>query len=168
MRFAMKFASLTVLAMLVTSSAYAAENQSTTFLKKAIQGNFAEVQMGELAQEKGTKDNVKQFGQMLNDDHSAANVKAIDAAKSMDVMPPDGPSAKQKADYEKMSKLSGTRFDSEFAKHMVADHEKDIAEYKKAAKKDDAAGQYAKAQLEVLQKHLDTAKSLKSNKTSDR
>ena len=51
---------------------------------------------------------------------------------------------------------------------MVADHQKDIAEYNKAAKKADAAGDYAKGQIDVLQKHLDTAKSLSSSETSGR
>lgn len=164
----MKLASLTIVAMVFASPVYAGENQSSTFLKKAIQGNFAEIEMGKLAQQNGATEDVKQFGQMLNDDHSAANQKALDAAKSMDVTPPDSPSKKQRSDFEKMSKLSGARFDSQFAKHMVADHEKDIAEYKKASKRDDAAGNYAKAQIEVLQKHLDTAKLLKTTKSSRR
>jgi putative membrane protein len=48
------------------------------------------------------------------------------------------------------------------------DHEKDIAEYKKGAKQADAAGEYAKGQIDVLQGHLQAAKSLKSTKTSNR
>jgi putative membrane protein len=123
--------------------------------------------MGKLAQQNGHNEDVKKFGQMLNDDHSAANQKAIDVAKSMGTAP-DGPSAKQKADYNKMSKMSGAQFDRSFATHMVADHEKDIAQYKKESKQADAAGEYAKGQLDVLQKHLQTAKSLKSSKTSSR
>ena len=51
---------------------------------------------------------------------------------------------------------------------MVAYHQKDIAEYKKAAKQSDAGGEYAKAQIDVLQKHLENAKSLRSSKTSNR
>jgi putative membrane protein len=51
---------------------------------------------------------------------------------------------------------------------MVADHNRDISEYKKAAKNTDAAGEYAKREIDVLQKHLDTAKSLSSKKTSSR
>jgi hypothetical protein len=47
------------------------------------------------------------------------------------------------------------------------DHEKDIAEYKKGAKQADAAGEYAKGQIDVLQGHLQAAKSLKSTKTSN-
>jgi putative membrane protein len=146
----------------------AAEKPSQAFLKKAIEGNYAEVQMGQLAQKNGQSDGVKKFGQMLSDDHSAANQKAMDAAKSMGVTPPDGPNAKQKADYEKMSKMTGAQFDKQFATHMVADHQKDIAEYKKESKQSDAAGDYAKGQIDTLQKHLDTAKSLSSNKTSSR
>ena len=127
--------SLTVLALHLATSAQAAEMPSQSFLKKAIQGNYAEVEMGKLTQQYGQSDNVKNFGQMLQADHTAANEKAIDAAKSMGAAPPDGPNAKQKADYDKMSKMSGPQFDRDFATHMVADHQKDIAEYKKASKK---------------------------------
>lgn len=164
----MKTTSLAILAVFVASTAYAAETPSQAFLKKAIEGNFAEVQMGQLAQQKGQKDDVKRFGQMLSDDHSAANQKAIDAAKSMGVTPPNGPNAKQKAEYDKLSKKSGPQFDREFAMHMVVDHERDIAEYKKEAKQSDAAGEYAKGEIDVLQKHLDTAKALRSGKTANR
>jgi putative membrane protein len=161
--------SVTILSILLGCSAHAAEKPNAVFLKKAIEGNFAEIEMGKLAQEKGQAGSIKQYGQMLSTDHSAANEKAADAAKSMGVTLPDGPNAKQKADYDKMSKESGSRFDGAFAKHMVMDHQKDIAEYKKAAKQNDAAGNYAKSQIDVLQKHLDAAKSLRTNgKTSDR
>jgi len=164
----MKSTSLALLAALLASSAYAAEKPSQAFLKKAIEGNFAEIEMGKLAQQNGQNENVKKFGQMLSDDHSTANEKAIDVAKTIGVTPPDGPNPKQKADYNKMSKMSGAQFDRDFAAHMVADHEKDIAEYKKEAKQADAAGAYAKDQIDVLQKHLQAAKSLKSSKTSSR
>jgi putative membrane protein len=164
----MKSISLVLFAAFLTSTAYAAEKPSQAFLKKAIQGNFAEVEMGKLAQQNGQNDNLKKLGQMLIDDHSAANQKAMEAAKSMGVTPPDGPNAKQKADYDKMSKMSGAQFDHDFAAHMVADHEKDIAHYKKEAKQTDAAGQYARSQIDVLEKHLQTAKSLKSGETSSR
>jgi putative membrane protein len=157
-----------ILAMFLASSAYAAEKPSQTFLKKAIEGNYAEVEMGKLAQQNGQSEDVKKFGQVLTDDHTAANQKAMDAAKQLGVTPPDGPNAKQKSDYDTMAKMTGARFDRDFAKHMVTDHQKDIAEYKKEAKQTDAAGEYAKGEIDVLQKHLDTAKSLRTSKTSSR
>jgi putative membrane protein len=164
----MKPVSIAIVALFAASTAFAAEKPSQRFLKKAIEGNYAEVEMGKLAQQNGQSDELKKFGQMLSNDHSAANQKAMDAAKAIGMTPPDGPNAKQKADYEKMSKMTGARFDREFAAHMVADHQKDIAEYKKETRQSDAAADYAKNQVDVLQKHLDTAKSLKSSKTSSR
>ena len=133
------------------------------FLMKAIEGNFAEVQMGELAQKNGQSAEVKSNGQMLQQDHGAANQKAMDAAKKLGVNAPSAPSSKQKADYEKMAKTQGAAFDKAFAHHMVMDHNKDIAEYKRAANKDDDAGRYAKESLPVLEKHLQTAQSLQKN-----
>ena len=61
--------------------------------------------------------------------------------------PPGGPNAKQKADYDKMAKMSGADFDKMFATHMVADHQKDIADYKQEAKMKDAAGGYAAGEV---------------------
>ncbi|UPK31238.1 DUF4142 domain-containing protein (plasmid) [Bradyrhizobium sp. 195] len=144
------------------ANASAKNKPSEAFLKKAIQGNFAEVGMGDLAQQNGQSDGVRSYGKMLATDHAAANQKALDAANSLGMNPPSGPNAKQKADYNKMSKMSGAGFDKIFATHMVADHKKDIAEYKKAAKNKDAAGEYASGQIDTLQKHLDAAKSLKA------
>ena len=160
------FLSLGTAALLAIAiaNASAKDKPSETFLKKAIEGNFAEVSMGDLAQKNGQSEDVKSYGKMLSTDHAAANQKAMDAAKGMGMNPPTGPNAKQKADYDKMSKMSGTAFDKMFATHMVADHRKDIAEYKKATKNKDAAGEYAAGQIDTLQKHLDTAKSLKPDK----
>src|SRR5207249_12009446 len=132
----------------------AKDKPSETFLKKAIEGNFAEVSMGDLAQKNGQSDDVKSYGKMLSTDHAAANQKAMDAAKGLGMNPPSGPNAKQKADYDKMSRMSGVNFDKTFATHMVADHQKDIAEYKKASRIKDAAGEYAAGQIDTLQKHL--------------
>ena len=68
--------------------------------------------------------------------------------------------------YDRMSKLSGENFDRQFAKDMVEDHKKDIKAYEKEAKKNDAAGAYAKEALPTLHKHLDTAQSLSGAATT--
>ena len=141
--------------------------QAQKFLKEAIEGNFAEVQMGQLAQKQGSSDGVRSFGQMLEKDHSDANKKAVEIANSVGMSPPTQPSKKQKADYDKMSKMSGSQFDKAFATHMVADHKKDIKEYERASKLKDAAGPYATETLPVLRKHLDAAQALNNAKTAN-
>jgi putative membrane protein len=155
---------LIAVATLFSTSALAQDKASQKFITEAIEGNFAEVQLGELAQKNGQSEEVKTYGKMLVTDHSAANEKARPAATGVGVTsPPNGPNAKQKADYDKMAKLKGAAFDKAFAEHMVKDHQKDIGEYQKASKKQDAVGQYAQATLPTLQKHLDDAKALQKS-----
>jgi putative membrane protein len=156
------------LASPMSAPALAQDKASQKFLTEAIQGNFAEVAMGQLAQQNGERSDVKAYGQMLATDHAGANQKATEAAKAINVTPPTGPSDKQKADMAKMEKQKGAAFDKAFAHHMVADHKKDIAAYQKESKKTDAAGQYAKDTLPTLQKHLESAQALEKNKSAAR
>lgn len=163
------FAAPLAIALLLSSAALAQDKASQKFLTDAIEGNLAEVQMGQLAQKSATREDVRSFGKMLETDHSQANTKAKSAASQLGVTPPTSPNAKQKTDYDRMSKLSGARFDEEFIKHMVADHKKDVSEYEQEAKKKDAAGAYASEALPTLRKHLETVQSLSaSNRTGQR
>jgi putative membrane protein len=153
---------------LIASAAYAPpawakDPAGKTFITKAIQGNLAEVQMGQLAQEKSQNGDVKAFGQQLVTDHNDANSKATAVANDLGVTPPQEPSKKQQADYNKLSKLSGDAFDKQFARHMVMDHKKDISEYKADSKKKDPTASYASDTLPTLQKHLEMAQSLTKN-----
>jgi|1186.fasta_scaffold444321_1 putative membrane protein len=154
---------LGVAAALICSiaGASAKDTPSQKFIMKAVEGNLAEVQMGQLAQQNGASDGVRSFGQMLQQDHSAAAQKSSAVASQLGVTPPTEPNKKHKAMHDKMAKLSGDKFDKAFASEMVKDHKKDIADYKKAAKmQNDPAGAYANDTLPTLEKHLETAQSL--------
>ena len=110
-----KFSVAVVFAMLFGLPSFAQDAGSQKFLKEAIEGNLAEVEMGKLSQKQGASEGVRAFGQMLEKDHSDANQKATAVAKSVNIAAPTAPDKKQKADYDKMSKLSGAKFDNEFA-----------------------------------------------------
>jgi putative membrane protein len=159
--------SLTIMAAaaaLLATPALAKSPPGQGFLTKAIQGNLAEIQMGQLAQEKGQSDDVKAFGQQLVKDHTEANQRATAVAAQMGVTPPAEPSTKQKADYNRMAKLSGAAFDKQFKTHMVADHKKDIREYQADTKKSDPTAAYASQTLPALEQHLQMAQALGSAK----
>lgn len=135
------------------------------FMKKAIAGNLAEIKVGELAQQKGATRGVRQFGQVLEQDHSKANQQAMTAASSMGVTPPSAPTPKEQRIYEHLASLSGTKFDRAFVKAMVKDHKKDIAKYTKEAKTSNSpASNYAETVLPDLHKHLRMAESLERNR----
>lgn len=148
-------------AILATPLALAANSKSDAFMQKAIEGNLAEIKVGQLAQQKGATDGVRHLGAVLEQDHSAANSQAMTAASSMGVTPPSQPSAKERAEYQHLASLSGNRFDQAFVKAMVKDHKKDIAAFRKEAKAGSGpAASYAKASLPTLRKHLQLAESL--------
>jgi len=151
--------------ILLGSVAAASAKSNQEFLTDAIQGNLVEISMGQLAQKNGGSDGVRSFGQMLVQDHSVANEKATSLAQTQDVTPPTEPEAKQ---YDRLSKLNGQAFDEKFAKHMVADHKKDIKEFEKQAKGSDDVASFAKDTLPTLKKHLQTAQSLESGKSAQK
>jgi putative membrane protein len=139
-----------------------ADKDSQKFIKNAIEGNMAEVDVGKLAQEKGKSDAVKKYGAMLVSDHGKANEEAKSVAQNVGVEPPSGASIGEQATYLKLKVLSGDTFDKSFANTMVSDHQKDIKEYQKASGKNDAVGEYAKKTLPTLQKHLQEAQQLQA------
>jgi putative membrane protein len=163
------FAAIIAASLAPAAAMAAASKADKTFITDAIQGNLAEIQMGQLAQQKGQNDAVKSFGQMLVSDHQANNQKATQLANQLGVTPPTEPSAKQRAAYDKLSKASGAAFDRQFAQMMVMDHKQDIAKFQREAKKTkDPLGQYASDSLPVLKKHLAAAEKIESGKSASR
>jgi putative membrane protein len=134
------------------------------FAQKAAQGGMAEVQLGQMAAQKGTNADVKAFGQQMVDDHTKANddLKSVAAKENMTL--PSGLSAKDQALQSKLQNLSGEQFDRAYMKAMVKDHEEDVKEFQKEANdgKDPQIKDFASRTLPVLQGHLDKAKSVDS------
>lgn len=130
------------------------------FLTEALQGDLAEVKMGDLAQQKGQSDRVKEFGQTLVKDHGAHAKTLQQLGQQVGFTLPSEPSAKQKAEHDRLGKLSGAQFDREFAKLMIDDHRKDIAKYQAEAKKSGPIGTMAKQTIPTLQQHLQMAQEL--------
>ena len=135
----------------------------TQFAKKAAQGGMAEVKLGQLAQEKGTSDSVKKFGQRMAEDKAGDELKRAAAQENISL--PDDISAKDKATYDSLSKLSGAAFDRAYARDMVRDHEEDIADFNKEANsgKNGAIKDFATQTLATLQDHLKEAKEMRQN-----
>lgn len=143
-------------------SAQKASKADQKFLKEAVQGDLSEVNMGKLAQQNGASDDIKQYGQMLEQDHGQHLQKAQQLAQQMGVTPPTEPMAKSKKVYDRLSKEQGARFDKAFARAMVKDHKEDIAKYEKEAKSKGPLGTFAQETVPTLQKHLKSAQEIES------
>jgi putative membrane protein len=147
--------------MFCAGTAMAASNDQN-FATKAAQGGLAEVQAGQLAQQKATDAQVKQFGQTLVQDHTAANQELQQIAKAKGLSLPQQPSEDQKSELKKLQGLSGKQFDQQFVQGEIQDHQKTIALFQQEANsgKDGTLKSYAEKGLPMLRRHLQIAQSL--------
>src|SRR5213075_454472 len=145
------------------STAKAGAVSDSQFVTKAAQGNMAEVALGKMATEKSQNDDVKKFGQMMVDDHSKAEQELEGVASKNNLQVPKEVGAEQKAEQQRLEKLSGAAFDRAYMQMMVKDHVKDVAEFKKEANSTAANSDlrdFAKRTYPTLENHLTQAKAV--------
>jgi putative membrane protein len=126
-------------------------------LGKLHHSNVREIRMGEMAREHGKSKDVKDFGNTLVKDHTAADTKVSKLAKEENI---DLAAKTPEAGANDMN--MSPNFDTEFAKTMLEDHKKDIAEVEKArdATSDAKLKSLLKEILPVLKKHETIAQKL--------
>jgi len=132
------------------------------FLKNAAIDNVAETEMGQLAQQKASSTEVKQFGARMVKDHSAANDRLKTLAAAEHVALPTELDAKHKDEKASLAKLTGKEFEKAYMTLMVQDHTKAVQKFQKEASSASAKSvqQFAKTTLPTLQEHLKQAKSI--------
>jgi putative membrane protein len=134
----------------------------STFVKKAAQGGLAEVELGQLAAQKASTEEVRKFGQRMVDDHTKANEQLKQVAAEKNIELPQQLDAKDKAMKARLEKLSGEQFDRAYMKDMVKDHQKDVAEFQRASNvaNDPAIKNFAQQSLPTLKDHLKEAQKI--------
>lgn len=133
------------------------------FVMDAAIGGMMEVQAGQLAQQNGQSQRVKDFGNMMVTDHSKANDELKSLVSSSGItIPASLPADKQKM-LDQMKNQKGAAFDKHYVSMMVDDHQKDVAKFKKESTgaKDAQLKNWAGNTLPVLQKHLDSIQAIK-------
>lgn len=150
------------------SSTTSASPSDAKFLKEAADGGMAEVELGQLASQKASSSDVKQFGQRMVEDHGKANDELKQLATQKHVDLPAEPSAKHKATKARLEQLSGEQFDKAYVADMIKDHKKDVGDFQKesTSAKDPDVKNFAAKTLPTLQDHLKQVQSLSSGSKS--
>jgi putative membrane protein len=142
------------------------------FVKRALQGGMAEVQLGQLTLQKSNNDQVKQFAQRMIDDHTKLGDEMKPVAQQLGVSDPNGVSKKDRATMAKLQALSGTAYDEAYIRDMVKDHKQDLTEFQTEAASGqdqtvkDAASQGSKVIAQHLQMIQQIAKDQNVNMAS--
>ncbi|MFN2529876.1 MAG: DUF4142 domain-containing protein [Pyrinomonadaceae bacterium] len=133
------------------------------FLTTIAPDGMAEVELGRLAAQKGQSADVKRFGQRMVMDHTKANNEVKQLAKSKSVTLPAELTAEQKANRDRLNKLSGADFDREYITLMVEDHDKAVSAFQDEAQSgsDAEIKAFATKTLPTLQEHQRMAKDIR-------
>jgi len=93
-----------------------------------LAANAVDSTAGELAQQKGTNAEVKQFGQTMVTDHGGVNKQAVALATKLNLTPEQNPTSQQLTQGGEQSRtqlngLSGAAFDRAYIDHEVEYHQ---------------------------------------------
>jgi putative membrane protein len=134
------------------------------FMQHAAVGDLAEIQLGQLAQQKASSPAVKSFAARMVKDHSSADDKLKDIAESQHISLPNQLDPKHENAQKSLSQLSGTSFDKEYMLLMVQEHKQDVSKFQQEAANahDPTVKQFAAQTLPILQSHLNEAQQVQS------
>jgi putative membrane protein len=143
------------------------------FVRETIEAGVMEVELGRIAAERATHEQVKAFARQVQEDHARSNeeLKTIAADKGIELR--KSLPGKYKRTVGRLSKLSGAEFDRQYMGFMVDDHKHDLEKFQREADNGKALDikQFASKQIPVLKKHLEMAQAVhrqvrESSKTS--
>jgi putative membrane protein len=132
------------------------------FVTDVANVNMAEVELGKLATDKASNDQVKKFGQRMVDDHGKAGdeLKALAQKKNMTL--PTEMDAKHKTLHDRLMKMSGEGFDRAYMQAMVSGHREAVMKFRTEAKsgKDPDVKEWAAKTLPTIEDHLKQAQEI--------
>lgn len=135
------------------------------FAVKAADAGLAEVELGKLAQEKATDPRVKDFAQMMVNDHQKANDELMTIATRHNITLPPVISKDQADKQRKLREKSGAEFDKEYIDMMVKDHDKVVSLFEDASSDAQNADlkAFASKTLPILKKHHEDATAIRDS-----
>jgi len=148
------------------------QNQSstvddTTGIRMAVQGNFTEVALGRLADDRASDSEVKDFGKRMVSDHDAMNDQWGKLASKyhlrvMNPLPDYGTEGKDAID--RLEKLKGSEFDQAYMIEMIREHEQDLSEFQRLrySATDPEIRDLASSGASTIEQHLTLAREVGS------
>jgi putative membrane protein len=152
---------LSLFALTFTPRAFALASSDKTFIMKAAQGGMTEVDAGKMAQEKGSTQDVKDFGAMMVKDHTANNADLAALAKTKSVDVPSSLDSMHQKMVDKLSAKSGADFDKAYIDMQVKGHQKMLKLMQGEESSSDAdLKDFATKTSDTVQMHLSKAEDI--------
>ena len=132
------------------------------FIAEAAHGSHAEISTSQLAAQKATNPQVREFAQMMIQDHQASNQQLMQVAQQKGLDVPKRPDEMHVKEAANLKNLSGSQFDQAYMSAQVADHAKMLSKYedKAANAQDPDVRSFAASQVPILRRHLERARQI--------
>lgn len=133
------------------------------FIAEAADRGMFELDISQLAAGKAQDPQVRNFANMLVDQHRVLNKELAGIANARGVELPPAPRHALRREIDRIGKKTGAEFDREFVRRVgIEAHEKDIKTFEKAGKdvKDPELSAFARKALPMLREHLAAAQKL--------
>jgi putative membrane protein len=151
---------LATIPALAQSAKVSAKDQE--FLRMAAIADMKEAHLGEMAKNMAARSGIKDFGQTLIQDHTKAyeQLAVLDSKLGLNI--PKGINVRREKAIERLADLKGKRFDGQFLRDEVQDHERVLAAFKREAQngRDQDVKAYANQELPTMEQHLREAERL--------
>jgi putative membrane protein len=148
-----------------TTGGTAVDAGDANFATEAAVSGLAEVELGKVALAKSSNTKVKDFANMMVNDHGKANeeLKAIATAKSITL--PTALDEKHQKVSNDLNALSGKDFDKKYVAEMVDGHKKTLDLMEKEAKdgKDAELKAFAAKTAPIVKAHLDMIQKIQDS-----
>jgi putative membrane protein len=137
-------------------------NPDARFVMGVAEGGMAEIELGQLAADKASNAQVKEFGHQMMADHTKMGNELKPLAASKDIMLPTSVSARDKATKDRLAKLSGASFDRAYMAEMVKGHLSASMDFRKEATSghDPQIKEWAARTLGTVDEHLKAAREI--------
>jgi putative membrane protein len=134
----------------------AVDASDATFATKAAVGGMAEVEFGNLALEKTSNPQIKDFANMMVSDHGKANEELMAIAKMKNITLPGALDEEHQKKRSELNGKTGKDFDKAYVEAMVDGHEKTLKLMEDEAKdgKDADLKAFASKTTPVVNTHL--------------
>lgn len=145
------------------------QENDAQFLVNAAEINLEEIQLGQLAQQKGGTAQVKELGKMMEDAHTKSLNDLTALAKSKMITIPASSTENAQDAYEKLNEKSGNDFDKAYVDLMVSEHKDAIETFEDAStdSNDSDIKNWATVSLPGLRTHLNHSVDLQNNLTAN-
>ncbi|MDF2445819.1 MAG: putative outer membrane protein [Moraxellaceae bacterium] len=101
-----------------------ASRKDRNFIEDAITGNLAEIQLGQIAQQRAQNPMVRDYAGMMVNDHTPARQRLMTMASQYGVTPPTELDFMHRRMDKKLRKAEVNEFDEMYIKSQVKDHKK--------------------------------------------